>query len=40
MLRKDFSDEVKAIYRDALGERFPVRCEPTERDHNPSLKFS
>ena len=25
VLRKDFSDEVKAVVRDALGGRFPVR---------------
>lgn len=27
VLRKDFSDEVKAIVRDALAGRFPVRRE-------------
>ena len=34
ILRKDFSDEVKAIVRDALAGRFPVRGEASPRWSN------
>ena len=34
MLRKDFSDDVKAIVREALAGRFPVRGESSAQQSN------